>query len=425
VLAGSIVCAVAALNGALLFPGQYVSTATIIVTSPAFKEAPVPGTPQQPAPQGIGDLLPPPLPVEAYKAVALSPALMGTLIASLELEDVDVSDLRKRMDVELVQLGSRSVQTGVAYAPALLFHARASREAEADALAHAWTEAFQKQVDEVARRNLGAAFESLEALNTRFQEDVRRSDDVIEAHRKAWNIELMKAEIVSEQTLLTELKAQRIRLDIKLAAAEMRQKALEEELSREPQKHVYFRAPSDDVYWLAGLEGPAPEAGLRTEEPNQNYTATRSSLINTREDAAGLRSERETAQVKIGELDAKLKELVALWAEQSAERERLEREQESLRVNCGLVRSEYEKGRMAQQTLASNIVLCGTATAPTGPSPAGTTLVATVIGALFTAGVIAFKPLGTVGEPEPKNGSVKPPRRRPKAVSRVEDSHEA
>jgi len=95
-------------------------------------------------------------------------------------------------------------------------------------------------------------------------------------------------------------------------------------------------------------------------------------------------------------------------ADRTVEREKLSRESESLKESYKTVRAEYEKGRMADQTRASDIVITGRAVAPkteSGLTSPKLILLGAFLGMLFTGGLLALKDMSdAVAVPE-RDGS--------------------
>jgi len=378
-----VVCALLALPGALLKSKTYEATSTLLVFPPTFKEIgkPTPAPARDPnAPQGsISEMMPRTLPVEAYKVIALSPPLLAEVIQRVPLEQTGVMGLKGRLAVELVQMGSRSSQ-GITYTQTLLFHASASDPELAAKTAQAWAEVFKDHVDGLAAKGVGDTFALLDTLHNNTKAELERADLALAEHQKAWNLELLNAQLEAKQTQITEFEATLKQTEVDLAAGEMKVKALEKELADEPEKRVFFRAPSDDAYWIAGLdEGKSksePERGLRTEEVNPNYVDIRTAVVTARGETEGFRAKKDAILLKLGELEKEMAALTATLADKTVERDKLTRDSESLKAAYAVVRDEYEKGRMADRTQASDIVIAGKTVAPDSPSsPRSATLV--------------------------------------------------
>lgn len=388
---GGVVLAVLVLPVALLKSKTYEATATLLVFPPTFKDS---GSDAD----SIAEMMPRTLPMEAYKALAMAPSVLDEVIRRVPLENTGVRALRNRLEVELVQRGSRSAQ-GITYTQALMLHATGNKPELAAQTAQTWAEVFKEQMDGVATKGVSETFALLDALHENTRGELEQADLALAEHRKAWNLELIQAQIDAKQKELTEFEGSLKQTEVKLAAGEVKLAALEAELAQEPQKLVYFRAPSDDAYWITALGNGGkgkvePDDGLRTEEPNPTYVALRSQVIEARENLEGLKAEKGAILLKLEELNQEIRDLTALHADQTVEREKLTRESESLKSSYATVRAEYEKGLMADRTQASDIVIAGRAVAPDAPSSPGNVkvvLVAAVLGTLLTGGFLLLR----------------------------------
>lgn len=398
---GGVVLALLAFPVALFKPKSYQSTATLLVFPPTFKDAARPATSRdvKPEEKSIAEMMPRTLPVEAYRAIATSPPLLDEVIRAVPLKDTGVKGLANRLEVELVQMGSRSASTGIMYTQTILFHAKASDPEMAAKIAQTWAEVFKREVDEVAAQGVGETFVLLDDLHKTAKSELEQAEVALAEHQKAWNLELIKAQIEAKRKQITEFEDDLKRTEIELASGEMKVKALEAELAVEPEKRVFFRAPSDDAYWIADLDKDgkartAPELGLRTEESNPNYVATRNAAVQAKEEVEGLKAKRDAILLKLSELRKELETLGVTFADQTVERDKLTREQESLKANYAVVRAEYEKGRIARQTQASDIVIAGKAVVPDEPSSTSSpviVLAAAVVGIILTGGLLIMK----------------------------------
>jgi hypothetical protein len=181
----------------------------------------------------------------------------------------------------------------------------------------------------------------------------------------------------------------------------MRLKVLDKEIEREPQINVYFRAPSDDAYWIADLHQEdnstvEPERGLRTEVSNPNYVQIRTSVVLARELIEGFRATRDTTVAILVELETEMEALMGKLYDKTVERGKLTRELDSLKSSYSVVRTEYERGRMAYQTQSSDIVIAGAAVPVHQPISWGHAtfiVVAAFAGMLLTGGFLMLKKL--------------------------------
>jgi len=408
IIAGGIVFALLAVPVLLFKSKTYESVATLLVSPPAFKELAKPPTARDDdEPTGIAKMMPRTMPVEAYKALATSPPLLYEVIQKVPLEDIGVKGLQERLEVELVQMGSRTSQ-GVNYTQALIFRATANDPQLAADIAQTWAEVFKEQIDELAAKGVGETFVLLDKLHERMENQLEEADLALAEHKKKWNLDLLKAQLESKQTQLTEFEKDLKQAEVDLSSTEMQLAALQEELAKEEKKDVFFRAPSDDAYWIVkaqtdGEKKLEPDQGLRTEVSNPSYVNTRMNVIAAREKVEGLKAKKTALAAKMDELDGEIDQLSGLITEKSVEREQLTREADSLTSSYKLVRAEYEKGRIADETRGSDIVIAGKAVAPRSesglPSPV-LILLAGVAGMILVGGFLGLKALADLA-PDP------------------------
>lgn len=410
---GGTLCAILALPVVLLKAKTYDAEVTLLVSPPAFKDRPKPVNSNDPNAQQatIADMMPKALPMETYKVIALSAPVLDEVIRRVPLKDIGVKALQNGLEVELVQLGSRGAQ-GILYTQALTFHARAKDSELAAKTAQAWAEVFKEHVDKTVSQGVNETFSLLDALHSTTMTEFEKADLALAEHTKLWNVDLLKAQVEAKQKEYTEFEGSLKQTEVELASAERKLASLESELALEPQKNVFFRAPSDDAYWIAGLDNASqsksePDKGLRTEEPNPNYVTIRTMVVTAKEELEGLKAKKESILLKVDELKKELNDLTATLADKTVERNKLIRESESLKASYAAVRSEYEKGRMAHQTHASDIVIAGNAVppdVPSSPSNPKVVIFAAVMGTLLTGAFLVAKELSEV---TPKPGAAK------------------
>jgi len=412
IMLGGLVCAILAAPLALLKPKSYESSATLLVSPPAFKEVGKPATTKDV--EGISEMMPRAMPVEAYKVIALSPPLLYEVIQKAPLEDTAVKALKERLEVELVQMGSRTSQ-GVTYTQTFIFRARAASPDLAAKIAQTWAEVFKEQVDELATKGVEETFLLLDTLHKNTQAQLEQAELALAEHKKAWNLDLFKAQLEAKQKLLTQFEDNLKQTDVDLASGEMKLKALEEELAKEPQKDVFFRAPSDDAYWIMSTQDGGkgkvePDQGLRTEVSNPNYVSTRGDVILAREEVEGLKAQKSAFLLKLDELGKEMEAILVTLADRTVEQDVLTREAESLKSSYATVRAEYEKGRMADQTQSSDIVIAGKAITPkteTGFTSPKLIVVAGLVGMFLMGAFLALKDLSEMA-PKASPGAAKP-----------------
>ena len=401
IVLGGLVFVLLAVPIAFFRPKTYESTVTLLVFPPTFKEQSVTlssGDPSLQSGGSIATMMPRALPVEAYKMIALSPAVLAEVIHQVPLENTTVRALEDRIKVELVQMGSRGAQ-GIVYTRALVFRGNAKSPELAANTVETWAKVFKEQVDGVAEKGIGETFTILDTLHSDTKTELEKADLALAEHVKIWNLDLVKAQLEAKQKEYTEFEGTLKKTEVKLASGEMKLKVLEEEFAKEPPKNVYFRAPSDDAYWITATQNGGkpkiqPDQGLRTEKSNPTYEEVRLLVVDEKEDLEGLKAKREAILLKVDELKKEMEALTATLADKTVERDKLTRESESLKANYAVVRSEYMKGRMANLTKASDIVITGKAVVPDSPDSRGRVkiiLLAAFAGMFLTGGFLLLR----------------------------------
>lgn len=402
ILLGGMVFAVLALPVAFLKAKTYESEVMLLISPPTFKDRPkLPIAKDQGYLQeSISEMMPKTLPMETYKVLALSPPVLAEVIRKVPLDNTGVKSLSGRLNAELVQMGSRSAQTGIMYVQALTLRAKANDPEMAAKTVQVWAEAFKAEVDKTAAKGVNDTFSLLEKLHDTTRTEYEQADLALAAHKKQWDLELVKTQVEAKQKDYTEFESSLKLTEVDLASSTMKLTSLEADLALEPEKKVYFRAPSDDAYWIAGLENGKsksdPDKGLRTEEPNPNYVKIRDSVVTTKEEIEGLKAKKEAILLKLDDLKKEMEALNATLTDQTVERNKLAREVESLKDSYTVVRAEYEKGRMADQTQASDIVIAGNAIVPDAPSSVSNpklVLFAALVGMFLTGALLLAKEL--------------------------------
>ncbi|HOS01506.1 MAG TPA: hypothetical protein PKZ01_00390 [Candidatus Hydrogenedentes bacterium] len=396
---GGVVFALLAAPIAFFMPKSYRSEVTLFVSPPVFKDdSPVTsGRTSTVKQDSIAELMPPALPMEAYKVVALSAPVLKEVIVRIPLHNTRIQSLRNLLQVELIRLDTRGTQ-GPTYTQTLVFRTSAASADLAAKIAETWSEVFKEQVDSVATERMRRTSSLLEALHNATRAALEQANSALADHQKAWNLELIKAQLDARQKQMTEFEALLKQTEVDLAWGERKQEALRAERAKESPKDVYFRAPSDDAYWIAGAQGGAvkmtPDKGLRTEEANKTYLAIRTEEVRVNQETEGLKATKDMLLLKLDDLRKEIDALTVTLAEKTLERDKFILESDSLKTSYALVRTEYEKSRMAEQAQASDIVIAGKAIAPYAPSsasPAKIILLAGLIGMCATGGFLLLK----------------------------------
>jgi capsular polysaccharide biosynthesis protein len=399
IVLGGAVFAIIALFIGLAQPKIYDAEITLLVSPPEFKESnSTSNAISQPGQlSSIAEMMPQALPMEAYKAIALSAPLLDEVIQRLSLEDTGLRGFRKQLEVELVQMGGPA--RGTVYTLLLIFHAKADSPELAAKTAQTWADMFKEHVDGLASKGIGETFSLLADLHRNNEGELDQAALALAEHRKVWNLELSEAQLDAKQAQYTSFEGTLKQTEVEFATEEMKLRALETELAKEDKKDVYFRAPSDDAYWIAGLQNGGepkiePEKGLRTEELNPIYEVIRTSVVNAESEVEGLKATKGVLVQKLGEIKKEIDALTTTLSDETVERDKLTREWESLSISYIAVRAKYELGRMADQTRASDIQVAGKAVASDEPVTWSITrllLVGAVLGMFVTAGCLMLK----------------------------------
>jgi capsular polysaccharide biosynthesis protein len=167
ILLGGVVFGLFSIPVTLVIKDTYDSVTTLLVAPPTFKDRDEMTLPRNPAGEpkrSIAELMPRALPVEAYKAIALSGPILAQVINEVPL-DIGITALQTRLDVELIKMDGVGITTGMVYTQAIMFRATAHTPELAAKTAQTWAEIFKVQVDEVAANGIKATFTLLETLH--------------------------------------------------------------------------------------------------------------------------------------------------------------------------------------------------------------------------------------------------------------------
>jgi uncharacterized protein involved in exopolysaccharide biosynthesis len=389
VVAGTLVCAIAGAIFTFLAPRMYQSTATLLVYPPLFKEVEEQSTRRTPEQMQLelDEMMPGTFPVETYKTIAKSKGLIQEVIKAVTdsrvvgLEGALLEDVSENLEVELVQLGRRTTQRGITYSQTILFHARADTPELAAQLAQTWAELFKKRVDKLASTGIDETFTSISSMWTQTVEDLSKAENALVEFKKRWNLDLMKLEKSSKETLLALMEDQLDQTEVDVASASAELAALQEELKDKDMAKIdtLWQAPPAEVYWELKKSASStsetiisPEDGLRTEVHNPNYTVTRDQEVVAQRKLQGLEGRRDRLISKVGELRTDIGALQTSIAEQDTAQKRLERDVLTFENTYTLVASKLEKGKIAKTTSkTSDIQIAGDAVKPDRPAGGG------------------------------------------------------
>ena len=218
---------------------------------------------------------------------------------------------------------------------------------------------------------------------------------------KEWNLELLRLRLTEMQVQLTEFERHLVQLEIDIARQEASLRSLQAELVKERKIETLFKAPPDEVFWLARQE-PAtgkgesigPETGFRTEYLNPNFTVYRDKEIDSVSTLKGLEIERDNTRTKIETLQVDVDRLQEQIVGRETEETRLSRTVTILETTYLLVGKSLEKGKIAQINKASDIQIAGRAIKPERPEGPGrgmNLVLATCIGVLLGIGYVVVE----------------------------------
>ncbi len=372
------VCAVVAVVLLLVLPREYESSVTLLVRPVLLKE-PESGSPQNarqaPKPE-LAEMMPRTLPVETYRDIALSRELISRVRDKLTLEDMSIEQLARNLRVELLQLGERSPTRGTLYSQLMMFYARAKTPQLAADIVREWANLFKQRVDSLMWSGIDESATLMDSMYTSSKSELGRAEDALEKFQKTWNLSLMQQQRTSKETLRTKLEEELDNTEIQIAAAEAHLAALEQELAREERIDTLFKAPPDETFWDQMLNPPesgeavaiTPEVGLRSQQLNPNYTATKNAQVQAKKELDGLLKKRDQIIAKIDELEAEIKQLQLDLAEQEKIHKRLTRDVATFEQTYILVASKKEKAKIAKTTeKTSDIQIAANAVVPQQP----------------------------------------------------------
>ena len=380
-------------------PPRFESSISLAVSPPPFKDTPSRSR-SDPSAQELSEMMPRVLSVEVYRTLALSDDLIQDLIETADLEDTGIKDLRSRLRVELVRLGSRSSVRGTEYGELIQFFGTGTDPSSTSRMVTSWAEIFKQRVDALSVAGLNQALSSLNAMYSGAQSDLSSAEDSLARFREEWNLDLLTQEKTSKEDLLTELQTELDHTEIKVAELRARLEALHQHTETEERIGRLFQAPSPDVYWLLNKDEDGkstndigPEDGLLTEVLNPIYEYSRTTAIQLGQDLRGMEAKQLQTGLKIRQLETEIESVQASLATQGLVETRLTRQVETFVETNDLLAEKLELAKIAGENQISDIQMLGRAVVPDSPMRANWSvriLTGMLLGALIGLAYVVF-----------------------------------
>lgn len=354
-------------------PPRFESSISLAVSPPPFKDTPSRSR-SDPSAQELSEMMPRVLSVEVYRTLALSDDLIQDLIETADLEDTGIKDLRSRLRVELVRLGSRSSVRGTEYGELIQFFGTGTDPSSTSRMVTSWAEIFKHRIDALSVAGLNQALSSLNTMYSSTQSDLSSAEDFLARFREEWNLDLLNQEKKSKEDLLTELQTELDHTEITVAELGARLQALQHHTETERRIERLFKAPSADVYWLLNKDEEGqpdndigPEDGLLTEVLNPIYEISRKAAIQVEQDLRGMEANQLQTRLKVRQLETEIESAQAILATQSLVETRLTRQVETFVKTNDLLAEKLELAKIASENRISDIQILGRAVVPDNP----------------------------------------------------------
>lgn len=378
IVISSVACGLIVAGLTAMSPRRFESSISLAVSPPPFKVAGSrsSGSSSDASTQDLAEMMPRVLSVEEYRTLALSDDLIQDLIETAGLKETGIEDLRSRLQVELVRLGSRSSVRGTEYGGVIQFFGTGRDPSTISRVVESWAELFKRRVDDVSVAGLNEALSSLKTMYSNAQNDLKSAEDSLAQFREKWNLDLLIQEKQSKEELLTRLQTELDLTDIGVAELRARLEALRRHTETEEKTQRLFQAPPPDVYWLLKKdhEGEpdkeiAPEDGLLTEVINPIYENSRQAAIQVEHYLSGLEAKQSQLGTKVRQLQAEIESVQANLAAQSVVETRLTRQVETFVKTNDLLAAKLEMAKIASENRISDIQILGRAVVPDRPIP--------------------------------------------------------
>lgn len=371
----------------------YESTAVVVVTPAPFNQSRA--TIDAPADSGqlfsLAELLPPTLPTEVLRELALSPALLSEVIAAAQLEDTTTEQLMQRawVDLELLRRSG-----AIMASPSLLFRVKAGDPDTAARILRAWTRLFKERIDELHTFKLDETYALVQDMRKVAEENLTTAENAVEGFRKVWNLPLLNQRRESKQGALTALESALLRLELDIAKRRAAVDSIEQAIADEPESIVLVqREPETNTDISTANSGDEPDgaAVLQDEVLNPVRIHLEQMLAEETQLLTALETRRDEASAQLRTLEQEIDALQATIAEQTVVEGRLQRESQSYKQVFDLSSLSRGKAELTRVIRASDIYIATHPTVPRGPVAANhapIVFAATLLGAALGIGYV-------------------------------------
>jgi uncharacterized protein involved in exopolysaccharide biosynthesis len=370
----------------------YESTAMVIVTPAPFQQSgAVDASADGDQFLSFAELVPPSLPPEVLRELALSPALLAQVIAVAGLEDTTTEQLARRASVELELLRRSGAVTA---SPSLLFRVKAGDPDRAADILRAWTRLFKERVDALHTFKLDETYGLVQDMRKVAEENLATAENALETFQKDWNLSLLDQRRESKEAALLELESALVRLELDIAKKDAAVAKVEELLAETPDRiTLRHTEPGTAGADAAAEAGEGAAAVLQDEVLNplrvhlEQKRADETQLLNS------LQTRRDEALQQLKTLEKEIEELQNTIAEQTVVQNRLVREAQSYKQVFELSSVSRGKAELTRVIRASDVYIAADATVPRSPMPANhapLVLAATLLGAALGMGYVLF-----------------------------------
>ena len=375
-----------ALVYAAMRPKVYESSAVVIVTpAPFHHSSAIDEAADATQLFSLAELLPPTLPTEVLRELALSPALLAQVIEAAKLEDVTTEQLMKRVavDLELLRRGG-----AITASPSLLFRVKAGEPETAANILRAWARLFKERVDALHTFKLEETYELVQDMQSVAEKNLTTAENALETFRKDWNLPLLNQRRTMKEASLTALESQLLQLELDIARHQAAVDTIQHALTEEPEFLTLSQVePSADVDTNDGDTGEPPGAPvLQDEVLNPVRMHLEEKLSDETRLLHGLTARHEEALAQVKTLENEIDALQTTIAKQTVVENRLARETQSYKQVFELSSVSRGKAELTRVIRASDVFIATDATVSGSPIPGNNTLfvlMATLIGAGF------------------------------------------
>jgi uncharacterized protein involved in exopolysaccharide biosynthesis len=405
--AGALIAAAAGVLYSLGSSRVYESSATVLVYPPVFKQMeqlPAAQSDAQPI-LSVAEMMPKTLAVEIYESIAQSDELYHGVIESLGIEDMYAEDLRDALRVETARPPGSAAREQRSDAYILRLFARAGEPEMAAQIVQKWAELFKERADELAFGGLTQAYADLEAMWDSTLDELVAAEEAVERFQGQWSLDAMAKQLSAKESLRNEYEIELLKTEVDIAIATAKLDGVRAEIALEDKVETLFKAPPDEAYWQARLQqqaGPAdtsilgPEDGLKNETYNPTYTVLKQQAVSLQTELEGAEARRFMLESQIGQLEEEINALREEVAALNTEEVRLARTKKLYENTFGLVSTKLEKGRIAQVSTTSDIIIAANAVPPqrpAGPRRAISVAAAALVGLLLSGAFVVVEHL--------------------------------